>query len=164
MAATVTERSRAFFASRRADKDVPVEELAARKPSAKAQQVCREYAAGKSVKRIAADLGVTPSRVYNVLQKPSSRQFLEVQMESLYVAAVEAVGDVLCNGSGSEKLRAARLQMEATGRIGPRARHRVEPVSPEESDARLQRLRSRLLALRAEVFGDGCNAGVKVPA
>jgi hypothetical protein len=83
-----------------------------------------------------------------------------MQMESLYAASVDAIADVLVNGSDADRLRAARLQMEATGRIGPRSRHRQQPMSREESDARLQLLASRLTALRAEVLGDGCTVGV----
>jgi hypothetical protein len=160
MAANVTDRSLVFFDSRRADRDAPVEVLAARKPTAKAQQICRDYARGKPVKAIAADLGVTVSRIYNVLQKPNSQQLLDMQMESLYAASVDAIADVLVNGSDADRLRAARLQMEATGRIGPRAIHRQQPMSPEESDARLQLLARRLTALQAEMLGDGCTAGV----
>jgi hypothetical protein len=160
MAANVTERSLMLFDSRRADRDTPVEVLVARKPTAKAQQICRDYARGKPVKAIAADLGVTPSRVYNILRKPNSQQLLDMQMESLYAASVDAIADVLVNGSDADRLRAARLQMEATGRIGPRSRHRQEPMSREESDAHLQLLASRLTALRAEVLGDGCTVGV----
>lgn len=68
--------------------------------------------------------------------------FSEAQLSALFSQSVDVIREVLQTGSEDGRLKAAKLQMEATGRLGAR-------VAPPESqpDDRLERLGERLLKL-----------------
>ena len=76
------------------------------------------------------------------------RRFAEFQLEAQFVKSVSVIGEVLENGSAKEKIQAARLQLEATRRIGPRM---VEEEKLVDTNARLARLAERLLSLQGGV-------------
>ena len=46
------------------------------------------------------------------------QEFADTRFQALTEQSVEAIADTLVNGGIEEKLKAARLQMEATGRVG----------------------------------------------
>ena len=66
-------------------------------------------------------------------------------MEAMFTESVQAIGDVLQNGSTKDKMQAARLQMEATKRIGAGSGLPREVVDTTE---RLAKLAERLLYLQ----------------
>lgn len=65
------------------------------------------------------------------------------QLEALFVKSVDVIAENMLSGSNEDKLKAARLQMEATGRIGKNLR------SDDDSSGvdRLEVLAQRLVAL-----------------
>lgn len=73
------------------------------------------------------------------------KRFAEFQLEAQFVKSVSVIGEVLETGSAKEKIQAARLQLEATRRIGPRM---VEEEKLVDTNARLARLAERLLYLQ----------------
>ena len=68
----------------------------------------------------------------------------DVQLEALFPASVDAIADQLRFGSGEEKLKAARLTMEATGRVGKGSRRFEE----DEEPSKLEELAKRLINLQ----------------
>lgn len=48
-------------------------------------------------------------------------QQMDIRLRGLYSKSVDAIDDQLSNGSGENKLRAAKLQMQATGKLGKEA-------------------------------------------
>ncbi len=72
-------------------------------------------------------------------------RFAEFQLSAQFSKTVSAIGEVLENGNAKEKMQAARLQLEATRRIGPRM---VEEEKLIDTNARLARLAERLLYLQ----------------
>ncbi len=72
-------------------------------------------------------------------------RFAEFQLSAQFSKTVSVIGEVLENGNAKEKMQAARLQLEATRRIGPRM---VEEEKLIDTNARLTRLAERLLYLQ----------------
>ena len=75
-------------------------------------------------------------------------EFHEARLEAMFGDVVDAVQAGLRDGSSEEKLRAARLQLEVTGRIGKNDRPNAIADSSIE---RLTTLAERLLALQSNV-------------
>jgi len=67
----------------------------------------------------------------------------ETRLEAMFTSSVDVIADQLSQGSGEDKLKAARLQMEATGRIGKDRRDH----SPDETPDHLEVLAQRLVKL-----------------
>lgn len=67
----------------------------------------------------------------------------ETRLEAMFTSSVDVIADGLSNGNSEDKLKAARLQMEATGRIG---KDRRMPDSGEGTD-HLNVLAERLVKL-----------------
>ena len=112
----------------------------------------------KTAKQLATEMDVTSARIYAVLNRPNAKAFLarltkdaDLQLQALYAKSVDAIGESLLNGNCTEKLAAARLQLEATRRLGPAPQAVAETINME---ARLQLLANRLLALRAKVYAE----------
>lgn len=70
-------------------------------------------------------------------------RFSEERLKALFDQAVDVIADTLQNGTEEGRLKAVRLQMEATGRIG---RERAGRGDPDESDS-LNSLAERLVDL-----------------
>lgn len=108
---------------------------------------------------IAAIMDCTPEYVTMLARQPKMidymralSDFANLQLESHYEKAVVAIGDALTNGNHKEKIQAARLQMEATRRIGTRG---TDTGKSEDTANRLARLAERLLYLQGNT---GANA------
>ena len=70
--------------------------------------------------------------------------FSGIQLEAQFITAVQVIGNTMINGNPKEQLQAARLQMEATRRIGAGSGQVAD--SPDMND-RLVTLSERLVSL-----------------
>jgi hypothetical protein len=123
------------------------------------REVVSLLAQGMKNVEVAAMVGITPEYVSMLLRQPLIKQHLQercealgVRMEALFEQSVQVVADVMKSGSNSDKLKAARLQLEATRRIG-----RVDPTfgTGESNDALLENLAKRLIALQSNIRRGG---------
>ena len=125
-------------------------ELKVLKP--KHKQIASLLAQGCGRDEVAKICGCAPQHVNVLMKQEVFRNFLkdmtmtaEEMLNSQFVGAVEAIGDALRFGDVEERLKAARLQMEASGRLGNRANIRKE----QDTSDRLERLSHRLIDLLA---------------
>ena len=114
------------------------------------KQVLSLLAQGVTRQQIAEITDYTPEYVTWLARQPICQdylrqvnEFVDIRLQSLGEKVVEVITDTLDHGSSKERLSAARLQMEATGRLG--AYREAAHVSPSEE--RLERLSNRLLDL-----------------
>jgi len=129
--------------------DTPKWELKELKPWH--QQLVSLLAQGIDRQTISAILDCTPEYVSMLSRQPkiidairSLSDFANAQLEAQYSKSVQAIGDTLENGNHKEKMQAARLQMEATKRIGSRTQDEAKLI---DSNERLSRLANRLVDL-----------------
>lgn len=115
------------------------------------QQVAALLAQGMTNVDIARICEITPQYITMLLKQPLFKQYLSekceavgVRLEALFEQSVEVIAHTLKNGSEGGKLKAARLQFEATKRIG---RGEVAIVDGAGSIERLERLAARLTQL-----------------
>ncbi len=66
--------------------------------------------------------------------------FVDVRLEALYDQSVDVISDTLKMGSAEDKLKAARLQLEATRRIGRGSEGASQPAAPDRLDHLAERL------------------------
>lgn len=125
------------------------------KLSPKHKQVASLFAQGLKLVEIAPLVGYTPEYISLLMRQPRMKEYISemcdavgVRMEALFEKSVEVIADTLQNGSEGGKLKAARLQLEATKRIG-----RPDPSAGLERGSvdRLERLADRLLLLQSNV-------------
>lgn len=119
------------------------------------KQLCSMLAQGIDRQTIAQVFQKTPEYISMLAAQDLIRtevnemkRFAEFQLEAQFVKSVTVIGEVLENGSAKEKIQAARLQLEATRRIGPRM---VEEEKLVDTNARLARLAERLLSLQGGI-------------
>jgi DNA-binding CsgD family transcriptional regulator len=117
------------------------------------RQIASLLAQGAKRQEIAAAMGVTPEYVTMLQQQPLMKDYIRemcevvgVRFEALFGQAVEVISDVMKNGNDSNRLKAARLQMEGTGRVGSRDRR---PSGDSGAESRLEKLAERLLYLQS---------------
>jgi len=117
----------------------------------KHRDICALLAQGFKNVQIAAVTGVTKEYVSMLQRQPLIKQEIArlceiagTRMEALFVQTTEAVADVLANGKDADRMKAARLQMEVTGRVGTRNSRIADQVPADE---RLERLAGRLIDL-----------------
>lgn len=122
------------------------------------QQVAALLAQGMPNVDIARIAGITPQYITMLLKQPLFKQYLSekceavgVRLEALFEQSVEVIAETLKNGSEGGKLKAARLQFEATKRIG---RGDVTIVDGAGALDRLERLAGRLTALNQKARED----------
>lgn len=115
------------------------------------QNLCSMLAQGIPRGTIAAAMDCAPEYVSMLAQQPLIQQYIRdmcayagLQLESQFVKVVEVIGDTLENGGYKEKMQAARLQMEATKRIGSKAGEGTDKPSSED---KLLNLADRLVGL-----------------
>lgn len=115
------------------------------------RQMCSMIAQGIPRSTIANVFKKTPeyismlaaqSLIQTCIQEDCS--YAGLQLEAQFVKSVDAIGDTLENGNHKEKMQAARLQLEATKRIGPRSTPQATEVNFED---RLIHLSERLVGL-----------------
>lgn len=107
-------------------------------------------AQGNRRAEIAAITNYTPEYISFLTRQPLFREYVremgrfsEERLAALFDEAVDVIADTMRNGTEEGRLKAVRLQMEATGRIG---RERARPAGDGEGDA-LGQLADRLVAL-----------------
>ena len=116
------------------------------------QKMALTYLAmGKKNTWISKKLAMGDGAVHSLTCRADAKLFVSeltqgahLQMEALYVKSVEAVRETLEKGKYPDKIKAARLQMEATKRIGSM----TSPIGPiVDTNLRLTKLAERLLML-----------------
>ena len=135
------------------DADKPDWVLTELKPNHKS--VCALLAQGFKNVEIAKMCDITPQYVSMLWKQPLIKDEVNrlcaiagTRLEALFVKSVDVIADQMENGNGKEKLAAARLQLEATKRIG-----RPDPnagLLPPSQD-RLAMLAERLLSLQSQM-------------
>lgn len=139
--------------------DLPSVEL--KKLSPRHQQVAALLAQGVRRETIAAACEYTPEYITWLTRQPLFREYIKgmseavaVRLEALFAKSVDVIEDAMETGNIDEKLKGAKLQLEATGRVG-----RFQTQVPEGGGQdRLEQLSTRLLDLlktqRKAVYGD----------
>lgn len=131
----------------------------------KHQQVAALLAQGLGPGEIAPLVGFVPQYITMLTRDPLFKEYLsqmtefaEAQLEAQFSRVPEVISEAFSAGTVDEKLKAARLQGELTGRLGKNERQ----VPNESSLERLNILAERLLALQANVREKGTVIDVKV--
>lgn len=121
------------------------------------KQLCALMAQGVDRQTIATICECTPEYVSMLAGQPLIKQYIQelnkvvdVQLAMQYTKVVTAIGDTLDNGNSKEKMQAARLHSELTGRIGSRGGAEEQLV---DTNARLTKLAERLLYLQGKTVG-----------
>lgn len=121
-----------------------------KKLSPKHQQVAALLAQGVDRRTIAAACDFVPEYVTWLQRQPLFIEYIKgmsaavaVRLEALFAKSVDVIDMAMENGNIDEKLKGAKLQLEATGRVG-RFQTQV-PVAGGQD--RLEQLSERLLAL-----------------
>jgi len=121
----------------------------------KHKQVCAMLAQGIDRRTISNVVGVTPEYITMLSKQPLMKDYIAemcqaagLQLDAMFVQSVEVISEVMANGSPKERVAAARLQMEATKRIGSGSSIPKEII---DTNDRLARLAERLLYLQSGV-------------
>lgn len=121
----------------------------------KHKQVASLLTQGLGRTEIAKIVDFTPEYVTWLCRDPLFKDFMrglsefhEARLEAMFGDVVSVVQDGLQKGAIDERLKAARLQLEVTGRIGKNER---PSAAFESSMERLATLAERLLALQSNV-------------
>lgn len=121
----------------------------------KHRDVASLFAQGMKNVEIARMCDITPEYVHMLLKQPLVRAYIAdmcehvgIRMEALFAKSVDVIAETMQNGSEAGKLKAARLQLEATKRIG-----RPDPNAGlvAGSTDRLEKLAERLIQLQTGV-------------
>lgn len=121
------------------------------------KQVCALIAQGVPRNTIATIVDCTPEYISMLARQPLIKAYIQdmnsvvdIQLAMQYTKVVAAIDDTLENGNSKEKMQAARLHSELTGRIGSRGGPDEQLV---DTNARLTKLAERLLFLQGKVGG-----------
>lgn len=114
------------------------------------KQVAALLAQGVDRRTIAVAVDFTPEYVTWLQRQPLFREYIThmseavaVRLEALFSRSVDVIQDAMQDGNIDEKLKGAKLQLEATGRVG---RFQTQlPVGGGQD--RLEQLSERLLTL-----------------
>lgn len=122
-----------------------------KKLTTKHMEALAYIAQGMQKKQAAARVGFTPEYITMLLRQPLAIDYIRrlnesvaAQLEAMFGQTVHVISEAMENGTHSEKLKAARLQLEATKRIG---RSDNLPTNPVDSESRLMTLSERLVGL-----------------
>ena len=118
------------------------------------KQVASLLAQGLDRTAIAELVEYTPEYVTWLTRDPLFKQYLaemsehvEARFEALFEKSADVVAQQMQFGSGEEQLKAARLQLEVTGRIGKNDR---PSTASDQSIERLATLANRLTGLLSQ--------------
>ena len=133
---------------------VPMEtegEWQLQKLSPRHKQVAALVAQGVRRELIAAACDFTPEYVTFLQRQPLFIDYLKemsaaasVRLEAMFEQSVNIVAEAMTDGTMEERLKGARLQMEATGRVG---KMQGTDRPPPGSEDRLEQLAQRLVGL-----------------
>jgi hypothetical protein len=117
------------------------------------KSICSLLAQGMPQVDIATITGVTPQYIHMLTKQPLVMQYVQsmsvvagVRLEAMFSKTVDTIAEVMQTGNGTEKLKAARLQAEITGRVG--SKNALPNESPAED--RLNKLADRLTGLLSQ--------------
>ncbi len=117
------------------------------------RDVCAFLAQGMKHVQVAQLCGITPQYITMLCGQDLIKQEIQrialvagTRLEAMFEKSVDVIADAMQSGSHSDKLKAARLQLEATKRIG-RPDANAGQVAPDED--RLAKLAERLIGLRS---------------
>lgn len=122
---------------------------------ARHKQIASLVAQGMMNKDVAPICGVTKEYVSALLRQPLIQEYIaemsriaDTRLEAMTTKSVDTIGDILQNGTEKGRLQAARMQLEATRRIG-----RPDPAARPGGDGaeRLEKLAERLISLQAGI-------------
>lgn len=89
------------------------------------KQVAALIAQGVDRRTIAVACDYTPEYVTWLQRQPLFREYIKemseavgVQLEAMFVKSVQVINSAMDNGNIDEQLKGAKLQLEATGRVG----------------------------------------------
>ncbi len=123
--------------------------------SEKHKQVAALLAQGLGRTDIAAIVDFTPEYVTWLSRDPLFKlhlqqmsDFVNTRLEAMYDRVADAVDEGLSSGSVDDKMKAARLQLEVTGRIGKGSQRNA---GDDSGDDRLKQLADRLVAVLGAV-------------
>lgn len=118
------------------------------------RRICAYVAKGMKYRDIGAKVGIDANEVSTIVNYPVCQVYIaemnkavNARLEALFERAVDVIADGLDGNADDTQLKAARLQLEASRRIGAKASVSA-PV--ENSDARLLTLSERLVGLLAK--------------
>lgn len=130
-----------------AEQSLPVE---LKKLSPVHKQVAALVAQGVDRRTIAAACDYTPEYVTWLQGQPLFREYIKhmneavsTRLEAMFDQSVTVISEAMVHGNTDEKLKGAKLQLEATGRVG---RYQTTPPVVGAHD-RLEQLSERLLKL-----------------
>lgn len=119
--------------------------------SVKHKEVAALLAQGLDRASIAAVSKFTPEYITWLSRQPLMRSYIQdmsaavgLRLEAMFEQSVDVIADAMSSGTVEEKLKGARLQMEATGRVG---RHQSDPTRAEGGGDKLEQLADRLMGL-----------------
>lgn len=122
-----------------------------KKLKTKHRQVLSLIAQGEPRWKVATLCDITPEYVTMLCAMPICQAYLSemtqaagVQMEAMFVKSVNVISNAMEQGDIGEQLKAARLQMEATKRIGAAG---ATTLNIGDGGDRLERLANRLIGL-----------------
>lgn len=143
--------------------DLPPEGIKLQKLSARHKQVLSLMAQGMDRQTCSIATKYTPEYVTWLLKQEICQEYLnqmvqvaESQLQAQFCKSVDVIGETLINGTEEGKLKAAKLQLEATGRVGKLQQPSAPPV---EAD-RLNVLAERLVGLLKQTQGRLVNGEV----
>lgn len=143
--------------------DLPQEGIKLQKLSARHKQVLSLMAQGMDRQTCSIATKYTPEYVTWLLKQEICQEYLnqmvqvaESQLQAQFCKSVDVIGETLINGTEEGKLKAAKLQLEATGRVGKLQQPSAPPV---EAD-RLNVLAERLVGLLKQTQGRVVNGEV----
>lgn len=117
------------------------------------KDVCSYIAQGMKQIEVASICGITKEYVWMLLQQPLCQAYIQemnqavgVRLEAMFSQTVDTIAETMRTGSPEEQLKAARLQLEATRRIGAKAGAIVADTGQGD---RLLALSERLVGLLA---------------
>lgn len=114
------------------------------------KQIASLLAQGHSRGLIAQACDIAPEYVSVLARQPIFQEYIKemskyvnIRMEALFEKSVDTIAEAMDQGNYDEKIKAAKLQLEATGRVG---RYQGEPPTAGQ-DNRLEVLAERLVSL-----------------
>lgn len=124
------------------------------KLSQRHKQVLALLAQGIDRQTIASVVEYEPEYITWLARQPVCQTYLkemmgynDARLVALTERSVDVISDVMRDGSNDDKLKAAKLQLTAIGRVG-RAQDSGGPIP---SDDRLEKLAERLVALQSNI-------------
>ena len=117
------------------------------KLGAEHRQILSLLAQGVSREEVATITGYAPQSISRLLRDPLCKEYLQQMMDvvefrltAMTEKSVQAIEDELTHGNGESRMRAAKLQMEAIGRIGSKRVTRPADDAPDRLDVLADRL------------------------